>query len=202
MVKRRIGREDSETRATLLNAALELMHCEGYAAVTSRRLATFAELKPQLVHYYFRTMDELFEDLFRKEADRYLSTLKAIDEAEDSLVRLWELCCNRQIAVQTIEFLGLANRNPNIKILMIKYNQECSVIQCRIIEKAMTKGDVDSKKWPPEIVALIMENLPRILAIGDEVGLKPSYDEAKDFMSRLIAEIFEPQAKPNASQPG
>ena len=35
---------------------------ECYAAVTSRRLANKAGLKPQLVHYYFRTMEELFVD--------------------------------------------------------------------------------------------------------------------------------------------
>ena len=57
---RRIGAEDSSTRAALLDAAQQLMLDEGYAAVTSRRVAAQAGLKPQLVHYYFRTMDDLF----------------------------------------------------------------------------------------------------------------------------------------------
>ena len=55
---RRIGSEDSKTRSALLDAAQALMLEEGYAAVTSRRVAARADLKPQLVHYYFRTMDE------------------------------------------------------------------------------------------------------------------------------------------------
>ena len=42
---------------------------EGYAAVTSRRLANKAGLKPQLVHYYFRTMEELFLEVFRRRAE-------------------------------------------------------------------------------------------------------------------------------------
>lgn len=191
MVNRRIGREDSQTRAVLLKAALKLMRAEGYAAVTSRRLAAFANLKPQLVHYYFRTMDELFEELFRQGAERYLSVLREIGDQEDSLVRLWELCCNREVAVQTIEFLALANRQASIKELMTHYSQEYNTIQSGIIRRAMAKAGVDARKWPPETVALIMENLPRILAIGDEVGVKPSYEEAKDFMSRLLNEIFE-----------
>ena len=61
---RRIGSRDSKTRAQLLDAAERLMRDEGYAAVTSRRVAAEAGLKPQLVHYYFRTMDDLFVDLF------------------------------------------------------------------------------------------------------------------------------------------
>ena len=39
---------------------------EGYAAVTSRRVAAKANLKPQLVHYYFRTMDDLFLAIHRR----------------------------------------------------------------------------------------------------------------------------------------
>ena len=69
---RRIGSEDSKTRSALLDAAQELMLEEGYAAVTSRRVAARADLKPQLVHYYFRTMDDLFLALFRRGAERNL----------------------------------------------------------------------------------------------------------------------------------
>ena len=57
---RRFGLENSKTRTHLLDAAEQLMREEGYAAVTSRRVAAKAGLKPQLVHYYFRTMDDLF----------------------------------------------------------------------------------------------------------------------------------------------
>ena len=42
---------------------------EGYAAVTSRRVAERAGLKPQLVHYYFRTMEDLFLAVFRRRAE-------------------------------------------------------------------------------------------------------------------------------------
>src|ERR1700746_1245156 len=63
---RRSGAPDAEARGRLLDAAEQLMIEEGYAAVTSRRLAHKAGLKPQLVHYYFRTMEELFLEVFRR----------------------------------------------------------------------------------------------------------------------------------------
>ena len=70
---RRIGAEDSKTRAQLLDAAEQLLLEEGYAAVTSRRVAAKAGLKPQLVHYYFRTMDDLFLEVFRRRAEENLA---------------------------------------------------------------------------------------------------------------------------------
>lgn len=189
-VNRRIGREDSETRATLLRAALELMRAEGYAAVTSRRLAACAELKPQLVHYYFRDMVELFEEVFKLEAEKYLAVLSQIDQGEDSIARLWDLCCRREVAVQTIEFLALGNRLPSLKALMASYNAKYNAIQSRIIEKAMREKGIDIAEWSPQAVAMIFENLPRILAIGDVVGEQPSYDETRLLMSKLIDRLF------------
>ncbi len=69
---RRIGAESSASRGLLLDAALRLMVDEGYAAVTSRRVAAEAGLKPQLVHYYFRTMDDLFVAVVRRGAAQNL----------------------------------------------------------------------------------------------------------------------------------
>src|ERR1700684_1721587 len=69
---RRIGAPDAKNRSGLLDAAEQLMLEEGYAAVTSRRVAEKAALKPQLVHYYFRTMDELFLAAFRRRAEEGL----------------------------------------------------------------------------------------------------------------------------------
>ncbi len=62
---RRLGTADSKTRLALLDAAERLLLAEGYAAVTSRRVAAAAGLKHQLVHYYFRTMDDLLLEVYR-----------------------------------------------------------------------------------------------------------------------------------------
>src|SRR6201989_2752099 len=71
---RRFGPEDSKTRSQLLDATAEIMLEESYAAVSSRRVAAKAGVKPALVHYYFRTMDDLFVAVLR-------------DKAEDNLAR-------------------------------------------------------------------------------------------------------------------
>src|SRR4029077_1090348 len=88
---RRIGAEDSNTRAQLLDAAEELLLTDGYAAVTSRRVAAKAGLKPQLVHYYFRTMDDLFIEVFRRRAERDIAGFERAIAADPSLRNLWRL---------------------------------------------------------------------------------------------------------------
>src|SRR5258708_37148964 len=72
---RRIGAPDAKNRGVLLDAAEQLLLEDGYAAVTSRRVADRAGLKPQLVHYYFRTMEDLFLEVFRRRAEEGLRVL-------------------------------------------------------------------------------------------------------------------------------
>ena len=86
---RRIGAPDAKNRGVLLDAAERLMLEEGYAAVTSRRVAEKAGLKPQLVHYYFRTMEDLFLAVFRRRAEQGLVEAQA--QALESPQPLWAL---------------------------------------------------------------------------------------------------------------
>ncbi|HUA95206.1 MAG TPA: TetR family transcriptional regulator, partial [Acidimicrobiales bacterium] len=87
---RRIGAEDSKSRQALLDATEQIMLEEGYAAVSSRRVAQRAGLKPQLVHYYFLTMEDLFLAAFRRRAEVGLEYLDRVLDTERPLRALWD----------------------------------------------------------------------------------------------------------------
>src|SRR6187200_1291576 len=82
---RRIAGPNAKNRAVLLDAAERLLLAEGYAAVTSRRVAAEAGLKPQLVHYYFATMDELYLAVFRRRAEEGLARQATALESDSPL---------------------------------------------------------------------------------------------------------------------
>src|SRR5271168_1737382 len=104
---RRIGAADSKTRARLLDAAEQLLLEEGYAAVTSRRIGVRAGLKPQLVHYYFRSMEDLFVEVFRRRAEENLARAERAMAASESLRTLWEINADPRGAAFTMEFVAL-----------------------------------------------------------------------------------------------
>jgi AcrR family transcriptional regulator len=95
---RRIGAPDAKNRGVLLETAEQLMLEEGYVAVTSRRVADKAGLKPQLVHYYFRTMDDLFLAVFRRRAEQGVQvqaqSLITPNVSVTSNARCWRLHCS------------------------------------------------------------------------------------------------------------
>src|SRR4051794_15289205 len=87
---RRMGATDSKTRTLLLDVAEQMIIEEGYAAVSSRRVAAKAGLSAQLVHYYFRTMDDLLLEVYRRRADEGLAKFEQLVETKPSLKDLWD----------------------------------------------------------------------------------------------------------------
>lgn len=161
MVNRRIGKENSATRLKLLDAAENLMREEGYAQVTSRKLGHYAELKPQIVHYYFRTMDELFEALFRHVTDKHLIALKQVIAQEKPLARLFELSCDPSNAVLNIEFLALANHRKFMHGLIAEFGRKLNAIEAKVIRETLEAEGIATPGVSPEVLSTIIETVAR-----------------------------------------
>ena len=186
---RRIGSADSKTRARLLDAAERLMRDEGYAAVTSRRVAAEAGLKPQLVHYYFRTMDDLFVELFRRGADQNLVAFEEAVAADGSLTNLWRLNTDRRGAVITLEFVALANHRKAIRAEIAGYAERFRAAQVQAVGDALAAAGVDEDQMPPIAALLLMTGLTQMLALEDALGVSAGHDTTVEFIERALASL-------------
>jgi len=82
---------NAKTRQRLIEAASEILDEEGYPAFTARRIASRAELKPQLVHYYFRSMEELVVTVFKRSSASYFQLHDEALSSPRPLHALWRL---------------------------------------------------------------------------------------------------------------
>src|SRR5688500_3433923 len=87
---RRRGGANSETRTLLIDAAEQLLLEDGYASVTTRRLASKANLKSQLVHYYFESIDDVFVAVIRRRATRNLQRTIEMISLDRPFEALWQ----------------------------------------------------------------------------------------------------------------
>ncbi|MET0883998.1 MAG: helix-turn-helix domain-containing protein [Acidimicrobiales bacterium] len=184
---RRIGAEDSKTRAQLLDAAELLMAEEGYAAVTSRRLAARAGLKPQLVHYYFRTMDDLFLEAFRRRAEENIARFERAIAEDGSLANLWRLNADPRGAAFSIEFVALANHRKAIRAEIARYAERFRAAQVEAVRVALTDAGVDEKQMPAEVALLLMTGVTQVMALEDALGVTAGHDRTIAFIEKAIA---------------
>jgi AcrR family transcriptional regulator len=189
---RRIGAPDSKTRAQLLDGAERLLLEEGYAAVTSRRVAAKAGLKPQLVHYYFRTMDDLFLEVFRRRAEENLARIERTIAEDGSLRSLWHLNADLRGAAFTIEFAALANHRKAIRGEIARYAERFREMQIEAVRVALTRYGVADEQMPPIVALLLMTGLSQVLALEDALGVTAGHDITLEFVERAIARLEDP----------
>lgn len=188
---RRIGKESSKTRALLLDATEKLMLEEGYAAVSSRRVATAANVKAALVHYYFPTMDDLFVALFRRGAERNMERLTQAAESEQPLRSLWQLSKEQRGAVLLMEFAALSRHRTAVRAEIAAYGRRFRQLQHRAIRRVLDDHEIDASIVTAEAVAVLMTGLSTTLTLEREIGLSTGHKQALALMEHLLRR-YEP----------
>jgi AcrR family transcriptional regulator len=183
---RRIGAEDSLTRAQLVDAAEAVLLEEGYAAVTSRRVAAKAGLKPQLVHYYFRTMDDLFVEVFRRRAEESLQRIEALVAGDVSLRTLWDLNVDLRGATFSIEFVALANHRKSIRAEIARYAERFRAAQLEAMRAALTRAGVPEERMPAEAALLLTTGLAQVMALEAGLGVTTGHDSTSAYIEGMI----------------
>jgi AcrR family transcriptional regulator len=196
---RRIGTKDSKTRAQLLDAAEALLRDGGYAAVTSRRVAAQAGLKPQLVHYYWRTMDDLFVEVFRRRADENLARFEQAIADDGSLRNLWRLNADPRGAAFTLEFVALANHRKEIRAEIARYAERFRSAQVEAVTAALDRYDIGEDELPPIVALLLMTGLSQVLGIEDTLGMTAGHDTTLAFVEQVIDQL---ERRAPSGQPG
>jgi TetR/AcrR family transcriptional regulator len=185
---RRIGATDSKSRTRLLDAAEQLLLEEGYAAVTSRRVAAEAGLKPQLVHYYFRTMDDLFIETFRRRAEADLERVERAIAADGSLRQLWGLNADPRGAAFSIEFVALANHRKAIRAEIARYAERFRAAQLDAVTAALESHGI-AEQLPPIVALLLMTGVTQVLALEQALGITAGHDATLSFIDSTLARL-------------
>ena len=187
--QRRIAGPNAKNRAVLLDAAERVMLEEGYAAVSSRRVAAEAGLKPQLVHYYFRTMDDLFLEVFRRRAEEGV-VRQAQALASDHPVRaLWEFSIDPRGTSLTMEFVGLANHRKVIRAEIARYAEQFRMQQIEALSGVLGRDGVDSQSLSPVVLSVLLTSLSRVLVMEQALGMSAGHADTVALVERFLQRL-------------
>lgn len=202
--RQKVGLENSATRVALLDAAELLMREEGYAAVTSRRIGAKAGAKPQLVHYYFRTMDELFIALFQRRADRALAAAAEAMESDTPLRALWEQSRDPTDVAMNLEFMALANHRKGLRIEMGLFGERLRKLQQDALDRHFQRRGI-TPQLHPGVVTLIMAGVGSVLVLEATINMSNAHEATEalveDYLRRFeAADAVLPQIQRGAGE--
>ncbi|QFG23702.1 TetR/AcrR family transcriptional regulator [Actinomadura sp. WMMB 499] len=198
---RRIGAPDAKNRAALLDAAELLMLEEGYAAVTSRRVAARAGLKPQLVHYYFRTMDELFLEAFRRRAEEGVEHQARALAAEQPLRELWAFSTDPAATALTMEYVALANHRKGLRDEIGRYAERMRAMQAEAMERLAERYGVDLGEFPAAFLSALLTSLSRLVTMEKSLGMSLGHAETDEIVERYLRRLEGEPGRARTAEP-
>lgn len=184
--KERPKPRDSRTRDMLIDATIHIMVEEGYAAATSRRVATKAGVKPALVHYYFPTMDELYLDVFRRGAAAYLERQQEALASDRPLHAFWGTLIAPKDTRLLLEFMGLANHRKDIRAEIAAWSDRWREMQVTALNFIVRQHEGDTSEFPPAGIAVIIAAIGRSLILEQALGATVGHEEAIALVNRFI----------------
>jgi AcrR family transcriptional regulator len=186
MAARRGKVGDPTTRNALLDAAQELMLAEGYAAVTTRRVATKAGVNSALVFYYFDSVDGLFAALVQRGAEHSLARLERALSSPQPLWAVWDLIHDRSGSAMTMELMALANHRKAIRAELARHARTYRRTQIDVLSKVLERHGVDPATWPPAAVIVSLSGISMFLLIEAALGMDTGHAETEAMVEQHI----------------
>jgi AcrR family transcriptional regulator len=182
------------SRTAILDAAETILRDEGYAAVSSRKVAVVAGLKSKLVHYYFRTMDDLFLALLHRVEERHFAALHAAIQCDDPLYALWQLSLDPAVPRLHKEFVALATHHDQLRREIARSAERTRWIYADAAGKALAGAGLDHQRYPPIAVGMLMDGIARVISTDKILGFDAGHAEALALVGGLLNQVKSVEA--------
>lgn len=148
-------KKDLSTEEKILNAAKKVFLTKGMDGARMQDIADEAGINKALLHYYFRSKDKLFEQIFIEVVSDVLPKIFAILESEVTLFQKIELFCN--------EYISQLLKTPYVPIFILnEINRQ---------PKAFLKKVLGKKRKPP--IGKVVAQIEREIKAGIIKRIKP-----------------------------
>ena len=162
---------------------------DGYAAVSSRRVAAAVGIQAPLLHYHFPTLDDLFVAVLQRRASRNVERMAEALASPQPLRAWWRLASDPRGTALFVELLAAANHRPALKTEVGEVARAVRRMQTDVLERVLPEYGVDTRALPPSLVAAGIQGLA-FSAVQDQVaGYDTDPDQVIDAMDRLVDDL-------------
>lgn len=190
MASKRIKKKPvADKRAAILRAATEIMRDEGYAAVSSRSIAQRAGVRSGLVHYYFKSMEEVFLTVYRAAEEQYYERQAKALMSTQPLRALWKLNGDSYNTKVLQELIALASHHDALRAEIARASQRSRTVQTIAFERALAKSPQKLQSIPPPFLSLLMTAAARLMTMDALLGVTAGHAEANAWIDELLLQL-------------
>jgi AcrR family transcriptional regulator len=166
---------------------------EGYAAVSTRRVAKDAALAPALVHYYFPTTDDLFVALHRRMTERQLEELRTVLASDEPLRSLWAFQTGWAQASLGVEFMALANHRKAIRRVIARRTEQARDAQADLLQRSFIRPRALPDACNPLSLSTLLMGLARTLVNEEAIGIRRGHAELRALVEWALGQLSAEQ---------
>lgn len=189
----------------ILEAALRSLGKHGYAATSVQRIADEAGVSKRMVHYYYPSREQLFEEVVRRVGDRLIDqveeAISGLKEPEAIISagfgRLWEgITADPELQIAYFGLVAESVTDPALKRTTSYVNDRYRRLIARLVAEGGERGHtlrVDEQSLTVLVIASIQGLTLAFLEQGETPALREAIENFKRWL--LMASAPPPAAQ-------
>lgn len=175
---------------------------DGYANITTRKLAVEANANHGLVHYYFGSMEELFMRVLERFTDRIIQRQRTMYASPNvPFIEKWRTAmkyidADLEAGYPKIyyELQAMAWNRPEFRERIAHVFEQWDNVLTEAITRAAKEYGVDRKSFPPEAISVLVRTFNLGILLERLSGFDKGHDELLKMIDKLL-QRFERERK-------
>jgi AcrR family transcriptional regulator len=176
------GRRDA-TEA-LLDAAERMLVRDGYAGITTRRVAAEAGVNHGLVHYYFGSMEELLLQVLERFTGRLIMRQREMYDADVPFIDKWRAAMGyleedyrAGYPKIWLELQAMAWNRPELRQRLLQVDEEWRSTLRFAFARAISDYGLDEERFPLEAVLSLVMTFNKGIELEQLLGIRAGHEE-------------------------
>lgn len=183
---RRIGSQNSATRDAILAAATQVLREEGAGALTASNIAKRIGVKAHMVHYYFRSMEELVLALVRQHGILGLKNTARAMASDEPLRAMWDIETAYKWSIVAMELSTFALHHDAVGAEMMRYIEDMRALQADGIARYFEAKGIECS-IPPMAISIMIAAIARQIQREKEYNVALGHDDMFAVVEQFLA---------------
>lgn len=182
---RRLGLEKSATRERIVAAAVKVLQQEGGIGLTASAVARVANVKPHLIHYYFRTMDDLLVAMVEIVGREGLDKTAAALGSEEPLRALWTAETGSTWGNLILQIQAIAMHRDSVRKALVAHAEEVRKLQIEAVVRHCEAHQIVTD-IPPVAMIQVIVGIARQLVRERTLGFTLGHEVVVSVIENLL----------------